>query len=344
MTSTALKLYTAAIAIICAVAIAWSINQSAAASTWRTEVGRWQTVAHADGRARPAHRAPVPEARPPLQPAGAEHAALAAAPARQHEHGPVRPCGADQRRGRPDAGRHRLGPGHPHKLMTTGAYMTTAAWTWPATGTTWQIHHSGGVAQATAAAVAAAVAADERRWSRFLADSDVSRLNAAAGSRVEVSQETLDLLAACAAGCAAQTACSSRWSGARWRPGGTSGAWPDRPAAPASSPPRPAGARGSHDRPSAGAGRRYRQARARSRRDRQGMDGRPGGGPARRTLSDDPSVLVDAGGDLVAARGEHVVDVEAPFGAGRRRSPACGWRSVQGVATSGFDRRSGAQW
>ena len=81
--------------------------------------------------------------------------------------------------------------------MTTGAYMTTAAWGWPATGTTWQIHHSGGVAQATAAAVASAVAADERRWSRFLADSDVSRLNAAAGSEVEVSQETLDLLDAC---------------------------------------------------------------------------------------------------------------------------------------------------
>ena len=45
MTSAALKLYTAGIAIICAVAIAWSINQSAAASTWRTEVGRWQSVA-----------------------------------------------------------------------------------------------------------------------------------------------------------------------------------------------------------------------------------------------------------------------------------------------------------
>ena len=46
MTSTALKLYTAAIAIICAVSIAWSINQSAAASTWQSEVARWQTVAH----------------------------------------------------------------------------------------------------------------------------------------------------------------------------------------------------------------------------------------------------------------------------------------------------------
>ena len=45
MTSTALKLYTP-IAIICAVSIAWSINQSAAASTWQSEVARWQTVAH----------------------------------------------------------------------------------------------------------------------------------------------------------------------------------------------------------------------------------------------------------------------------------------------------------
>src|SRR5438128_2026259 len=74
--------------------------------------------------------------------------------------------------------------------------ITPAAWTWPATGTTWQIHHSGGVDQATAAAVAAAVAADERRWSRFLPDSDVSRINTAAGAAVEVDGVTLDLLAA----------------------------------------------------------------------------------------------------------------------------------------------------
>lgn len=45
MTSTALKLYTAVIAVVCAIAIAWSINQSTAAAAWRADVARWQTVA-----------------------------------------------------------------------------------------------------------------------------------------------------------------------------------------------------------------------------------------------------------------------------------------------------------
>lgn len=54
---------------------------------------------------------------------------------------------------------------------------------------------------------------------------------------------------------------------------------------------------------------------------------------------DDSAVLVDAGGDLIAARGVHIVGVEAPLSP---HSPAvasielsCG----QGVATSGFGRR-----
>jgi hypothetical protein len=45
MTSAALKLYTAATALICAGAIAWSIHQSSAAATWQAEAGKWQTVA-----------------------------------------------------------------------------------------------------------------------------------------------------------------------------------------------------------------------------------------------------------------------------------------------------------
>jgi hypothetical protein len=45
MTSATLKVYTAVVAVVCAAAIAWSINQSAAAASWRSEVSRWQTVA-----------------------------------------------------------------------------------------------------------------------------------------------------------------------------------------------------------------------------------------------------------------------------------------------------------
>jgi hypothetical protein len=45
MTSAALKLYTAVIALVCAAAIAWSIHQSSAAATWQAEAGKWQTVA-----------------------------------------------------------------------------------------------------------------------------------------------------------------------------------------------------------------------------------------------------------------------------------------------------------
>jgi hypothetical protein len=45
MTNTALKIYTAVIALVCAVAIAWSINQSRAAAAWHLEAGSWQAVA-----------------------------------------------------------------------------------------------------------------------------------------------------------------------------------------------------------------------------------------------------------------------------------------------------------
>jgi hypothetical protein len=45
MTNTVLKLYTAVIALLCAGAIAWSIDQSAAAGTWQHEVASWRAVA-----------------------------------------------------------------------------------------------------------------------------------------------------------------------------------------------------------------------------------------------------------------------------------------------------------
>ena len=44
MTSTALKLYTTVVAVLCAAAIAWTINQSTAAAAWRNEALSWQTT------------------------------------------------------------------------------------------------------------------------------------------------------------------------------------------------------------------------------------------------------------------------------------------------------------
>jgi thiamine biosynthesis lipoprotein len=73
------------------------------------------------------------------------------------------------------------------------------AWEWQATGTVWRIHHDGCVDAALARRASAAVEVDEARWSRFRPDSEVNALNAAAGRPVPVSDETLALLEACGA-------------------------------------------------------------------------------------------------------------------------------------------------
>ena len=64
-------------------------------------------------------------------------------------------------------------------------------------GATWRLRHSGRVEIEVVGALADAIATDERRWSRFLARSEVSRLNRAPGVPLQVSTETLDLLLAC---------------------------------------------------------------------------------------------------------------------------------------------------
>ena len=73
----------------------------------------------------------------------------------------------------------------------------TSAWEWRAMGTTWRIHHAGGVDAAAAAAAAELVEADEARWSRFRPGSEVSQLTAAAGRPTLPSPETLAVLEAC---------------------------------------------------------------------------------------------------------------------------------------------------
>ncbi len=60
MTSTALRIYTAAIAIVCGLAVAWSIHQSSIASAWQADARLWhalaaQAVAHDRLTARSLH-------------------------------------------------------------------------------------------------------------------------------------------------------------------------------------------------------------------------------------------------------------------------------------------------
>ena len=72
-------------------------------------------------------------------------------------------------------------------------------WTFRAMGTSWRIHHSGGVSGEIAQVVADAVGADERRWSRFQSQSDVARISSGAGEPVEVAAETIELIEAAVA-------------------------------------------------------------------------------------------------------------------------------------------------
>lgn len=211
--------------------------------------------------------------------------------------------------------------------------MEHPAWQWRAMGTTWRVFHSGRAVQADADALVALVAADEQRWSRFLPDSELNRLNAAGGVPTRVSPETLELLAAC-----------DHWRDA------TDGAFAPLVGAAMvdwgyaeSRDARPLGVRES-PRPSA------------IPRDGLVFDAELGlarvppqclldlGGIAkmwsaqRATLvlaerSSDPCLLVEAGGDMIAARGDHLVQVEAP-----------GHHAIvvyegQGIATSGWSRR-----
>jgi hypothetical protein len=45
MTSLALRIYTAAIAVICAGAVAWSLHQGSVASAWKADAGSWHALA-----------------------------------------------------------------------------------------------------------------------------------------------------------------------------------------------------------------------------------------------------------------------------------------------------------
>jgi thiamine biosynthesis lipoprotein len=215
---------------------------------------------------------------------------------------------------------------------------TIGAWEWRATGTTWRIHHTGGVDSGLAATIAQAVERDEARWSRFRPSSEVARMNASAGRPVPVSPATLDLVEACV-----------HWirsTGGVFQPlvGGALVAWgyrrslADRRAYAESSP----DPRRLEGRPQVDRSRGTVQIPAGTRLDL--------GGIAKSWMAcrvaalvcgrcDDPSILVDAGGDLVAARGRHLVAVEDPRDHDAPPIARVWAGEGQGIATSGYGRR-----
>ena len=237
--------------------------------------------------------------------------------------------------------RRRSGAGpsdHAHQLMAAVAesITTTGAWEWRATGTTWRIHHTGGVEPAWPRTIAQAVERDEARWSRFRSDSEVARVNARPAAPCTVSPATLDLLEACVYWIRAPAACSSRSSAAHWSPGATAAASSTAPRTPRTSPIR-AVSRTAADR--VGRGRRGSPPARGSTWAASPRAGWPVGGGLLRGRCDDPAVLVDAGGDLVAARGDTSSRWRTLGAPEPRPSPTSGSRPGQGVATSGFGRR-----
>lgn len=232
-------------------------------------------------------------------------------------------------------------------MATTIETATHPAWRWPATGSTWHVHHSGGVDAAAAQAAAGLVERDEARWSRFRRTSDVSRINRSAGRAVQVDHETLRLLAAC-----------RLWverTGGVFQPlvGTVLESWGYR----ASMLEQPAGAVSSpSDHPVTGeieldlaAGTARVPADA-----HLDLGGIAKGWMAQRLADmlaarcDDDAILVDAGGDLAAARGDHIVAVERPGVTVPNRPGLPAGESVvrvtigagEGIATSGWGRRS----
>jgi thiamine biosynthesis lipoprotein len=209
------------------------------------------------------------------------------------------------------------------------------AWTWPAMGTTWRLYHTGDVGAGTAAAVAELVHEDELRWSRFLHDSELSRMNRCAGSRVEVSAETIELLAACRRWTAATSGVFQPLVGrtlARWGYGHSM--LDDAPGVDLSPEPMavtaaieidadratawiPAG----HELDLGGIAKSWSVVRA---------------GHLAARMSGGLSLLIDGGGDLFAVRGDHVIDVAGPAAV-----PSCqiDLRAGEGAATSSTRKR-----
>lgn len=217
--------------------------------------------------------------------------------------------------------------------------LDTTAWEFWATGTRWRIYHSGELDGWVAKSLAAAIELDEARWSRFRPESEISRLNRSTGEWCEVSVETFELLEACELW--------TRQTGGVFQPlvGKALAAWGYEHSISAQAPFAPLTPRGEAlegainlDRARlrasvpmsttidiGGIGKSWIASRAAS---------------LATTLCDDQRLLIDAGGDLLAVTGEHVIAVEPATNGDAEVEAWIQLRPAQAIATSGFGRRS----
>ena len=175
-------------------------------------------------------------------------------------------------------------------------------------GATWRLRHTGKVEIEVVGALADAIAADERRWSRFIARSEVSRLNRAPGVPLQVSTETLDLLLSCDRWHEQTDGAFSVMVGGALIEYGYRESQRVRSPRTSGRPPEPI--------PSAlvvvDAVRRLACVPEGTALDLGGvarMWSAERAAAIVRTLSDDPAILLEIGDDMVAVRGDHLVAV-----------------------------------
>jgi thiamine biosynthesis lipoprotein len=213
------------------------------------------------------------------------------------------------------------------------------AFVWRAMGTTWRLFHDGGLTAAVAEEVAAAVERDEQRWSRFRPTSELSHLNRCAGIPVEASPEMVELLAVCDR--------FTRETDGLFAPlvGSAVIAWgyeiskderaPGTTSSPSAQPVR-------RDPLVFDAKRRLVEVPRGALLDLGGIAKAWSCARAAAVaadLSDEADLLVEAGGDLVAGRGDHVVAIEDPRGPGHPATTHVLVREGQAICTSGWSRR-----
>jgi thiamine biosynthesis lipoprotein len=212
------------------------------------------------------------------------------------------------------------------------------AWEFSATGTRWRLYHDGSLTAATAAELAAAVESDEARWSRFRPDSELSELNRTAGDWRPVSEETFALLTACRDWMGRTGDLFTPLVGSTLRAWGYAESLADRsPSRHRSPAPTPVSGRFELDparcavwlAPDAeldlgGIGKGWIAGRLAVLAVELGLGHR---------------LLIDAGGDMIAVDGEHVVAVESVVPQTTELIGFVRLRAGEAIATSGFGRR-----